>query len=317
MTMKNNLEIAVIIPAYNEEASIEKVINDFSKEDCNLYICIVNNNSSDNTKQIVMNTFSTIFNKCILLNENKQGKANAIRYAFRRIDADIYVMVDGDNTYFADDIHKLIKPVLDDEADMVVGDRLSKGIYKHENKRKFHSFGNMLVCRLINLIYKSNLNDIMSGYRVMSKAFVKNYPILKEGFELETDITLHALDKKYRVLEIPINYRDRVDSFSKLNTFKDGFRVIKTIIRVFKDYKPLAFFSIIFLFFFIIGIIIGAPVIIEFIETQYIKHVPLAILASGFMIISFLMMAIGIILDTIAQNHKFNYELTCLRDEKI
>jgi len=192
---------------------------------------------------------------------------------------------------------------------MVVGDRLSLGKYHEENKRPFHNLGNNLVCKLINILYGTRLKDIMSGYRALSREFVKNYPILQEGFELETDISLHALDKRYRIIEIPVDYKDRVNCQSKLKTFKDGLKVILTIFKVFKDYKPLLFFSILSLLFFLTGLALGTPVIIEFIETRFIKHVPLAILSSGLMIISILVLSIGITLDTIVRNHKFLYEI--------
>jgi len=312
--MKESPRIALVIPVYNEEVTIEKVIDDFAKVNLNLEIFIINNNSTDRTVEIAKKKLESISNKGEIFHISRQGKANAIRHAFRNIEADIYVMIDGDDTYCANDIYNLIQPILDSAADMVVGDRMSFGKYNCENKRPFHSLGNNLVCRLINTLYKTSLNDIMSGYRVMTREFVKNYPILHEGFELETDITLHALDKRYQIIEVPIDYKERVNSKSKLNTFQDGWRVMVTIFKVFKDYKPLLFFSVLSLIFFLLGLALGGPVILEFIQTRYIKHVPLAILASGLMIISILILSIGITLDTIVRNHRFIYEQNCLKN---
>ena len=301
-------KIAVLIPCYNEEKTIKKVALNFQKELPNAQIYIYNNNSTDKTLKIA-NSIPNV----IVRNEYKQGKGNVVRKMFQEINADIYVMVDGDNTYPAKAVHKLIEPIINKEADMVVGDRLSNGTYKYENKRKFHFLGNQLVKNIINILFKSKLNDIMSGYRVFNKKLVKSVPILSEGFELETELTLSCLDKRYIIKEIPINYKDRPKgSVSKLNTFKDGFKVLKTIFKIYKNYKPFRFFCLLSLFFLILGLTVGIPVIIEFIKTSYITKIPSSILATGLILMSCISFQSGLILDTIVKNNKENYELSIL-----
>lgn len=301
-------KIAVLIPCYNEEKTIKKVALSFQKELPNAQIYIYNNNSTDKTLKIA-NSIPNV----IVRNEYKQGKGNVVRKMFQEIDADIYVMVDGDNTYPAKAVHKLIEPIINKEADMVVGDRLSNGTYKYENKRKFHFLGNQLVKNIINILFKSKLNDIMSGYRAFNKKLVKSVPILSEGFELETELTLSCLDKRYIIKEIPINYKDRPKgSVSKLNTFKDGFKVLKTIFKIYKNYKPFRFFCLLSLFFLILGLTVGIPVIIEFIKTSYITKIPSSILATGLILMSCISFQSGLILDTIVKNNKENYELSIL-----
>ncbi|MEJ5168884.1 MAG: glycosyltransferase family 2 protein [Arcobacteraceae bacterium] len=295
-------KIAVLIPCYNEELTIAKVIKDFQKYLPEADIYVYDNNSQDNTYYIAT--------ECgvIVKKELRQGKGNVVRSMFRDIHADIYVLIDGDDTYPVENIKKLIAPVLDGSADMVVGDRHTNGTYQKENKRLLHNFGNHLVKNIINKLFKSDLRDIMSGYRVFNKKFVKNLPIVSDGFEIETEMTLHALDKKFVLKEIPIDYKDRVEgSFSKLNTFSDGLRVLRTILTVFKDYKPLHFFSIISLVFFCASLAVGIPVINEFLETSYVSKVPSAILSVGLMLISILSLFCGFILDTIVKNHNENY----------
>lgn len=305
-------KIAVLIPCYNEEITIAKVINDFRKELPQADIYVYNNNSKDNSEQIARE------NGAIVVNEYKQGKGNVVRSQFRDIDADIYVMVDGDDTYPANFVHQLIEPVRNGEADMTIGDRLSNGTYQKENKRPFHEFGNYLVRKSINVLFKTKLRDIMTGYRVFNKRFVKNMPVLSPRFEIETEMSLYALDKKYIIKEIPIEYRDRPEgSCSKLNTIGDGIKVIKTIIKMFKDYNPLKFFSIISLVLFIIGLIIGIPVIVEFVKNSYINKIPSAILATGIMSLSAISLQCGVILHTITRQHKENYELNLLRYEQL
>jgi len=298
------MDIAVLIPCYNEELTIAKVIQDFKKELPNAKIYVYDNNSKDNTFNIAKE------NGAIVRREPRQGKGNVVRSMFRDIDADIYVLVDGDDTYPAEFVHRLIDPVKKGEADVVVGDRHTNGTYKNENKRPLHNFGNNLVKVLINKLFNAGLNDIMSGYRVFNRKFVKTIPINSTGFEIETEMTLHTLDKRFLIKEIHIEYRDRPEgSYSKLNTFSDGMRVLKTIFWVFKDYKPLAFFSIISLMFFIFGLIIGLPVVDEFIKTSYVEKVPSAILATGLMLFSVISLFSGFILDTIVKQHRENYEL--------
>ena len=297
-------KITVIIPCYNEEITIASVIKDFNTHLPEAEIVVYDNNSKDDTAKIAKECGATV------ISEPRQGKGNVIRSAFRDIESDIYVMSDGDNTYPAKHARELIKPVLEGSADMVVGDRHSTGAYAKENKRALHNFGNNLVKNLINSLFKSDLKDIMSGYRVFNREFVKNFPVTSDGFEIETEMTLHALDKKFIIKELPIEYRDRPEgSFSKLNTFKDGFRVLKTILWVFKDYKPLMFFSLRSLLFFILGLLFGLPPVIEFMQTGLVNKFPSARLATGLMLISVISLFSGFILDTVVKFHKESYEL--------
>ncbi len=301
-------KIAVLIPCYNEELTIKKVINDFKKELPDADIYVYNNNSKDNTYDIATKEGA------IVRNEYKQGKGNVIRSMFRDIDADIYVMVDGDDTYEASFVHELIKPIIEGKADMTVGDRLSNGLYKKENKRLFHNLGNNLVRKIINIVFKSKLKDIMSGYRCFNKMFIKNIPVMSNKFEIETEMTLYALDKNYVVKEIPIVYRDRPEgSVSKLNTISDGSKVIKTIVQLFKDYKPRKFFYTIAILLFVLALIVGIPVILEYVNMKYIYKIPSAVLAASLMIISMISIICGTILDTVVKKNKENYELNIQR----
>lgn len=310
---RNGKKIGIIIPVFNEEATIRDVIINFHNELQSAGIYVIDNNSNDNTSKIVCDTFSEINSKNKvghLIFEKRKGKANAVKRAFSDIDADIYVMVDGDSTYPSDELKKLLEPILNNEADMVVGDRQAKGRYRSQNKRKFHIFGNNLVKNLVNFLYGSELHDIMSGYRIFNKKFVKNFPIFSNEFEIEAEMTLHALDKNFRIIEVPIEYRNRPhNSKSKLHTLKDGFKILKTIVFIFKDYKPFALFGILSGIFFTLSILIGTPVIYEYIQFRYIFKVPSAILATGLMILSLLFFAIALILDTIVKIQKFNYIL--------
>ncbi len=305
-------KIAVLIPCYNEELTIEKVVKDFKKELPDADIYVYDNNSKDKTAEIAKNAGA------IVKHEYRQGKGNVVRSMFRDIDADIYVMVDGDDTYPAEFVHELIKPIRDGQADMTIGDRLSNGTYQEENKRKFHEFGNNLVKKGINMLFDTKLKDIMTGYRVFNKIFVKNMPVMTPKFEIETEMTLYALDKKYIIKEIPIIYRDRPEgSESKLNTVSDGIKVVKTIFNMFKDYKPFQFFGIIALILLVLGLVAGIPVIIEYVKTAYITKLPSAVLATGLIMLSAIMFQCGLILQTIVKQHKENYELNLLRYEQI
>lgn len=305
--MKNKL--AVILPAYNEELTIQDTIMDFSTQLPDAQIVVIDNNSSDNTFKLAQKTIQENNINGKVLFECFQGKGFAVRKAFAEIDADIYIMADADMTYPAKDAHKLMKPILEDRADIVIGDRHSGGNYAEENKRNLHGFGNSLVKNMINFLFRSDLKDIMSGYRIFSKKFVKNYPIMVSGFQLETDMTLHTLDKRFRIIEIPIDFIDRPEgSFSKLNTFSDGFKVIFTILNIFRIYKPLKFYGIIsfiFTFFTFLG---GGVVINEFILYKEINHIPLAILSVGLGIVSVLSFSLGLILDAITHQHNVDFE---------
>lgn len=305
-------KIAVLIPCYNEELTIEKVVKDFKKELPEADIYVYDNNSKDKTAELAEEAGA------IVRKENRQGKGNVVRGMFREIEADIYVMVDGDDTYPAEFVHELIKPIKENKADMVIGDRLSNGTYQKEIKKNFHEFGNNLVRRSINLLFNNQLKDIMTGYRAFTKMFVKNMPVMSPKFELETEMTLFALDKKFRIKEVPIVFRERPDgSESKINTFSDGIKVIKTIIKMFKDHKPLKFFSILFGIFLVLGLIVGMPVIIEFYKTGFISKIPSAVLATGLITLAVIMEQCGLILHTIVKQHREDYELNLLRYQQI
>jgi len=308
---------ALIIPVYNEEITIEDTLLDFYSYIPDAYFYVIDNNSKDRTVEIASKTFKDKNLKGEILFEKRQGKANAVRKAFSQIEADIYIMIDGDNTYKGKDLVHLLQPIIDGSADMTVGDRHKSGAYKRETIRSFHNFGNSFVRRLINLLFRSKLNDILSGYRVFNKRFVENFPILSSGFELETEITLHSLDKRFKIIEIPIEYTERPEgSFSKINTIKDGVKIISTIFQIFRYYKPLIFFSLVSMSFLIFGLLAGLSVVIEFINTRFITHVPLAILATGLIILAVLSITIGIILDTIVRIHRFEFELHLLQKNK-
>lgn len=298
------MRVAVLLPCYNEEKTIEKVIHDFQRVLPEAEIYVYDNNSKDATAALARAAGVHV------KRELRQGKGNVVRSMFRDIDADVYIMADGDDTYPAEFAADLMVPILEDEADMVIGDRHANGSYLHENKRPLHNFGNQLVKSLINRLFKSDLGDIMTGYRVFNRRFAKTMPVQSEGFEIETEMTLHALDKRFRIIEIPIDYRDRPPgSESKLNTFSDGIRVLKTVFWIFKDYKPLAFFSLVALILFVLGLIVGIPVISEFLHTHLINKIPSAILAVGLMVLATNALTSGFILDTIVSQHRDNYEL--------
>lgn len=302
------MEIAVLVPCYNEGQTIGKVIDDFKRELPDAKIYVYDNNSSDNTSEIAAQ------HGAIVKKETMQGKGNVVRSMFRDIVADVYVMVDGDDTYPAEFVHEMIKPIVNQEANMVIGDRLSNGTYFNENKRAFHSTGNNVVKKLINLLYKSDIKDIMTGYRSFDLLFVKSMPVMSPGFEIETEMSLHALDKKFKIKEIPIDYRDRPEgSESKLNTFSDGFKVLNMIFTLFKEFKPFQFFSLWAILFLILGLTVGTPVIYEFIRTNYITKLPSAILAVGLVILAVLAFAVGLILDTISSQNRKQYELELIR----
>jgi len=286
-------KIAVLIPCYNESKTIEKVVKDFKKELPNADIYVYDNNSSDNTAQIAAGAGA------IVRHEYMQGKGNVIRRMFREVDADCYIMIDGDDTYPAEHAKEMVSLILEGKAEMVVGDRLSS-TYFTENKRLFHNFGNVLVRFLVNKTFNSNVRDIMTGYRVFNKIFVKNMPVLSKGFEIETEMSLYALDKRFIIKEIPITYRDRKEgSFSKLNTISDGIKVIKKIVSMYKDYKPRVFFFVIAAIFIILGIAVGIPVIIEYFKTRYISKLPSAVLATG-------LVTLGIIIAQCRSHTRYN-----------
>lgn len=305
--------LAVILPAYNEELTIQGTIEAFHEAAPSAQIFVVDNNSSDQTAAIAANTIRDRRIPGSVISERRQGKGNAVRRAFLEIDADVYVLSDADLTYPASRIHDLVKPVLDGTADMVVGDRRSGGHYASENKRPLHNFGNALVQNLVNRLFRSNLVDIMSGYRAFSRGFVKSYPILVEGFQLETDMTLHALHRRMRIKEIPVEYRDRpAGSISKLSTLSDGALVISTIAQILRFYRPLAFFSALGVFFALSGFVVAIPVFRDWIHSGYIEHVPSAILAAALEIVAFSLLGVGLVLDSVAYHERRKSELDYL-----
>ncbi len=296
-------KIAILIPCYNESKTIEKVIKDFRKVLPEADIYVYDNNSTDGTDEIAK--------KCeaIVRYEYRQGKGNVIRTMFREIDADCYLMIDGDDTYPAENAKEMCNIILEGKADMVIGDRLSS-TYFVENKRLFHNFGNRIVRFFINKIFKNNIKDIMTGYRAFSYEFVKSFPVLSKGFEIETEMTIHAVDKNFKLVEIPVTYRDRPEgSFSKLNTYADGIKVLKTIGVLFAEYKPIVFFNIIAMIFLIISFILGVPPFVEYFKTGLVLRFPSLITSGICLIISLLLSTLGIILQVIAKKHKQLYEL--------
>ncbi|MBR3270001.1 glycosyltransferase [Candidatus Saccharibacteria bacterium] len=302
--MKN--KIAVLIPCYNESKTIERVIRDYKKELPDADIYVYDNNSTDDTAKIAKSAGA------IVRQEHRQGKGNVVRSMFKDIEADCYLMIDGDGTYPADSAKKMCKMVLDDGVDMVIGDRLSSTYFK-ENKRRFHGFGNKLVRFLINMIFRSHIKDIMTGERAFSRDFVKTFPVLSKGFEIETEMTIHALDKNFYIEEIPVSYKDREEgSESKLNTVGDGAKVIMTIARLFEEHKPMLFFGILSFILVILALILGIPVLVEYFDTGMVPKFP-SLIVAGFLAIIAVMMAIcGIILQVVVRKHKELFELNLI-----
>lgn len=300
---KYESKIAVIIPCYNECKTVADVIKDYRNSLPNADIYVIDNNSTDGTDEIAR------ANGAVVLYEYKQGKGNAVKCAFRKIKAECYIMVDGDDTYPADKAKQMCDMIIEGKADMVIGDRLSSTYFK-ENKRRFHGFGNKLVRNLINIIFKSKVRDVMTGSRAFSYEFVRGFPIISKGFEIETELTIHALDKNYKLIEIPVPYKDRIeDSESKLNTFSDGIKVLKTIANLFKEYKPVTFFNLCASIPLLVSIALIIPVMIEYINTGLVPRFPSLIASGVFLIISLLLWICGIILGVINKKHRQLYEL--------
>ncbi len=300
--------VAVLIPCYNEAVTIAKVVDDFKRTLPDADIYVYDNNSNDGTGDIARE------HGAIVRTESRQGKGNVVRQMLRDIDADYYVMVDGDDTYPAEEAPELLMPLIEDKADMCVGDRLSNGTYGEENDRAFHGFGNNLVRRLIKIIYGFEFSDVMTGYRSFNNVFAATMPVLSPGFEIETELSIHAVDKGWRIAEVPIDYRDRPEgSESKLSTFSDGMKVLKTIMSLFKDYKPMALFGWVALICVVIGLIFGIPVIAEFAQTGLVPRMPTALLAVAFVFIGLLALVCGIILDTVVKGTRKQYELDVLK----
>ena len=296
--------VAVLVPCYNESVTIAKVVDDFKRclPDADIYV--YDNNSSDDTASIAAE------HGAIVRREPRQGKGHVVRQMIRDIDADYYLMVDGDDTYPAEAAGKLLEPLISGEADMCVGDRLSNGTYGEENDRAFHGFGNNLVRMLIKLIYGFKFSDVMTGYRSFNRVFAETMPVLSPGFEIETELSIHAVDKGWKIAEVPIDYRDRPEgSESKLSTFSDGLKVLRMIMSLFKDYRPLALFFWVALIFVVLGLIVGIPVISEFAHTGLVPRMPSVVLAVGLVFTGLLSLASGLILDTVVKGTRKQYEL--------
>ena len=296
-------KIAVLVPCYNEAQTIKKVVEDFKRVLPQAVIYVYNNNSTDDTAKIAAEAGA------IVRNEYKQGKGNVIRRMFREIDAECYIMTDGDDTYPAEFAPQMADMVLNKNCDMVVGDRLSS-TYFQENKRPFHNFGNDIVRKSINFLFKSKIKDIMTGFRAFSYQFVKTFPVLSTGFEIETEMTIHAVDKNMAVGNVVIDYRDRQEgSESKLNTFSDGFKVIKTIIRLFKAYKPIWFYGLVALILAIISIGFFIPILVIYGETGLVPKFPTLIMCCFVMTVAILSFFSGSILQSLRKKEKQDFEL--------
>jgi glycosyltransferase involved in cell wall biosynthesis len=305
--------LAVLLPAYDEAQTIAGCIRAFHAALPEAAIWVVDNRSGDETAAIARATLAELGCAGGVLHEARPGKANALRRGFLEIEAEAYLIADADLTYPADRARDLLAPILAGRADMVAGDRISAGHYAAENKRAFHGAGNRLVQVLVNRLFGARLADILSGYRAFSRAFVKGYPIVVEGFEVETDLTLHALDKRWRILEIPIEYRDRpAGSASKLNTFRDGARVLFVILQVLRYYRPLLFFGSLSLLMLAFALACSVPVFDDWVRFRYIYRVPLAVLSASSVVVAVLLGAVGLILDSVAHQQRVNYELAML-----
>jgi len=294
--------VAVLIPCFNEETTIGKVVRDFRRELPEATVYVYDNNSTDRTVEEARAAGAVVGF------EPRRGKGNVVRTMFREVRADVYVMVDGDDTYPAEQVHELMAPVLEGIAHMSTGSRLDR--FEDTAFRPLHKMGNRLIRRLINGLFQANLRDILSGYRCFDAFHVRSMPLLSRGFEVETELTLQTLDKAFTIVEVPISYRGRPEgSYSKLNTYLDGLLVISTIFRVFKDYKPLRFFSYAGLLALLAGLGLGLIPVVEFVQTRVVRHVPTAILATGLMLVALLSFATGIILDTLNRRQLEQYHL--------
>lgn len=302
---RSEQKIAVLIPCYNESLTIEKVVREYRTVLPDADIYVYDNNSTDGTADIAKSAGA------IVCHEYRQGKGNVIRSMFRDIEADCYLMIDGDDTYPAENAREMCDLVLSGRADMVVGDRLSS-TYFTENKRRFHNFGNEIVRLFVNLLWrpKKPILDVMTGYRAFSPMFVKTFPILSEGFEIETEMTIHALDKNFKISTLPVAYRDRPKgSVSKLNTFSDGIKVLLTIFNLFREYKPMKFFGAAAIVLLVIGLGLFLPIFIHYLETGLVPRIPTLIVSTMFILMALLSVVCGLILETNAQNSRKNFEI--------
>lgn len=303
-------KIAVLIPCYNESKTIEKVVTDWKKELPEAVIYVYDNNSKDNTAELAEKSGA------IVRHEYMQGKGNVIRRMFREIDAQVYLMIDGDDTYPAEFGREMVSKVLERHVDMVVGDRLSS-TYFTENKRPFHNFGNAIVRKSINQLFKSNIKDIMTGYRAFSYNFVKTFPVLSKGFEIETEMSIHAVDKNMLVENVIIDYRDRPEgSESKLNTYSDGIKVIKTIGRLYRIYKPMKFYSALAFLLALISSMFMMPVLITFIKTGLVPHFPTLIVCGFVYLSAIISLFSGLLLSSTAQKARQEFEMDLISAEE-
>lgn len=298
--------VAVLIPCYNEALTIEKVVSDFRRVLPEAVIYVYDNDSDDGTGEIAAGAGA------VVRREYRQGKGNVIRSMFRDIDARCYIMTDGDDTYPAESAREMADIILSGKADMVIGDRLSS-TYFTENKRPFHNSGNVMVRRFINLFWgegRERVKDVMTGYRAFSPLFVKSFPVLSKGFEIETEMTIHALDQNLALWNVPVTYRDRpAGSVSKLNTFSDGIRVLKTIFMLYKDYRPLRFFTAAAAFFLVLALLFFLPVLHNYVMTGLVPRLP-TLITSGFLTMTAVAAeGVGLVLDTSVKNARKNREI--------
>ncbi len=299
-------KVAVLVPCYNESKTVKKVVEDFRRELPEAVIYVYDNNSTDGTADLAGEAGAVV--RC----ERLQGKGNVIRRMFREIDARVYVMVDGDDTYPAEAAPEMVRRVLEEQADMVVGDRLSSTYYT-ENKRPFHNFGNSFVKNCINRFFDTNIQDIMTGYRAFSYSFVKTFPVLSRGFEIETEMSIHAADKHMQVDNVIIEYRDRPEgSVSKLNTFSDGFKVLIRILNLYKNYKPFSFFSLLSSVLVVLGVGFLIPVIADYIETGLVPKFPTLIVCCFVLVAALQSFFAGLVLQSIEQKNKQDFEMQLL-----
>ena len=302
------MKIAVLLPCYNEASTIAKVVTDFRAALPEADIYVYDNNSTDGTAQVAQQAGT------IVRHEPVQGKGNVIRRMFREVEADCYLMADGDDTYPAEQARQMVTPVLEEHVDMVIGDRLSS-TYFEQNKRPFHNGGNRVVRWLIRRFWHTDIHDIMTGYRAFSRTFVKNFPVMSGNFEIETEMTIHALDRRFLLREVPVVYRDRPQgSVSKLNTFSDGISVLKTIVLLYKEYRPLRFFSWLAAFLTLAGVLLLIPVLVEYFHTGLVPRFPTLIVSMFLLLAALLSLFTGLCLDVIVTKDRKNYELRLLQD---
>lgn len=301
------MKIAVLLPCYNEASTIAKVVTDFRAALPEADIYVYDNNSTDGTAQVAQQAGA------IVRHEPVQGKGNVIRRMFREVEADCYLMADGDDTYPAEQARQMVSPILEEHVDMVVGDRLSS-TYFEQNKRPFHNGGNRMVRWLIRRFWHTDIHDIMTGYRAFSRTFVKNFPVMSGNFEIETEMTIHALDRRFLLREVPVAYRDRPQgSVSKLNTFSDGISVLKTIVLLYKEYRPLRFFSWLAAFLTLAGVLLLIPVLVEYFHTGLVPRFPTLIVSMFLLLAALLSLFTGLCLDVIVTKDRKNYELRLLQ----